>query len=324
MHNDGLIHACRLDGKGGARWLDWTQLDAPQAQDGALWVHLDYSTPQATQWLQQHSGLDEVTVHALLREETRPRASSMGNGTLIILRGMNLNPGSDPEDMVSIRLWVERGRIVSTGKRSLRSINDIVDILRAGQGPRNTGALLASFAARLTGRMEDIIGDLEDRASQMEEAAFDDSASGDLRSEWADIRRQTIALRRYLSPQRDAVSRLYSDEHDWLANRDRLKLRESADQLQRYVENLDSIRERAMVSQEERANRLSEQINARIYLMSLVAALFLPLSFFTGLLGINVGGIPGADNKTGFVIVVAILLAVVVLQLMYLKLRKWF
>lgn len=119
------------------------------------------------------------------------------------------------------------------------------------------------------------------------------------------------------------MTQLHTEEHAWIGKKDRMKLRESADQMVRYVEDLDSIRERSMITHEELVNQLSEEMNSRIYILSLFTTLFLPLSFFTGLLGINVGGIPGSSYRWAFLIVVAILAAVICGQLLFFKARKW-
>ena len=100
-------------------------------------------------------------------------------------------------------------------------------------------------------------------------------------------------------------------------------MREASDQLSRYLEDLDEARDRAAVTQEELVNRLSEQMNNKMYLLSIVAAIFLPLGFLTGLLGINVGGIPGADSKLGFTTFLILLLTVVIFQFWLFKKKKW-
>jgi len=104
MSEEGLVAAYRLDGRGGGTPLDWDGIGAWQPGDGVLWVHLNRQFEDAQRWLRERSGLDEVVVEALLAEETRPRCVPMGNGVMLFLRGVNLNPGADPEDMVSIRL----------------------------------------------------------------------------------------------------------------------------------------------------------------------------------------------------------------------------
>jgi zinc transporter len=321
---EGLIYAGILDGKGGARRIGWNEIAEWREQDGPIWIHLDYSQPAARRWVLEQSGIDEFAAQALLSEETRPRATNIGDATLVFLRGVNLNPGSQPEDMVSIRIWVDKHRIVTARRRTLLSVTDVLQTFESHAGPKSAGGCLARLIGSLIARMENVIDDLQDRAAQAEENVLEGESGAELRNVLASIRRETITLRRYLSPQREAMTRLYTDEHATIGARERSRLRESADQLQRYLEDLDSVRERAMVTHEELANRLSEQMNARIYLLSLVAALFLPLSFFTGLLGINVGGIPGTDNKAAFAIVVGFLVLVIGLQLAYFKLRKWF
>lgn len=110
----------------------------------------------------------------------------------------------------------------------------------------------------------------------------------------------SIVLRRYLVPQREVIGRLHAERVSWLSDEIRAYLRESADRVTRYVETLDSARERAAVSSEELASRLAEQMNQTMYLLSVVAAIFLPLGLITGLLGINVGGMPGVDTPWAF------------------------
>ena len=110
-----------------------------------------------------------------------------------------------------------------------------------------------------------------------------------LRVELLRMRYQIIALRRFLAPQREAMARLAQLRVSWLNDHLAMGLREQAERTARYVEDLDAARDRASVVQEELAGRLAEQMNTRMYVLSLVAGIFLPLGFVTGLLGINVG-----------------------------------
>ena len=103
----GLIFGWLLDGSGGGSPVGWAQARSWSADQGVMWLHLDRTNPECERWLEQESGLDPVIVEALMAEETRPRTSRFGDGLLVIFRGVNLNPGADPEDMVTVRLWVE-------------------------------------------------------------------------------------------------------------------------------------------------------------------------------------------------------------------------
>jgi zinc transporter len=91
----------------------------------------------------------------------------------------------------------------------------------------------------------------------------------------------------------------------------------------RHIEELDTIRDKVILIQEELTNRLSEDLNKKMYILSIISAIFLPLTFLTGLLGINVGGIPGANNENAFYIFITILLLVIFSQYMIFRKKKW-
>ena len=319
----GLVTAHLLDGRGGSREVSWAEIDAWSPPDGPLWMHLDYTDENAARWVRERSGLDELAVEALLADETRPRAASLGEGLLVTLRGVNLNPGADPEDMVSVRAWVDEHRILTTRKRRLLSVEDLRAAIRRGKGPVTAPELFVDLAERLVTRMADVISDIDDRLSDLENdlAGANDRA---VRTATAHLRRQIIELRRYLAPQREALSRLVAERAPWLSQSSRLHLRETADRMTRYVEELDLARERAVLIQEQLTNALAEQMNRRMYVLSLAAAIFLPLGFITGLLGINVGGIPGTEDPWAFLIVVVIIGAIGVGEFLWLRRRRWF
>ncbi len=319
---NGLIFACRLDGEGGAR-----QFDSPQqalAADGAgpCWIHLDYSHPESELWLREQSGLDEMVADALLAEETRPRVVPYRDGTLIALRGVNLTPGSEPEDMVAVRLFVTASLIISTRKRPLQSVSDIVNEWGAGEGPVSVGEFIIALTGRLTERVGLFVDQTEDRLAGMEDAVLENQG-GELRGQLGELRRQTVSIRRYLAPQREALNRLCVDPPAWLRPHERSRLQEGTDHMVRLVEDLDAVRDRAAVTQEELVNQISEQLNQRLYVLSIIAAIFLPLGFMTGLLGINVGGIPGADEPTAFWLFNLLLIVVVAGQIWLFRRKHW-
>ncbi len=318
----GLIAAWILDGKGGGQEIGWDEVDAWSPAAGVLWTHLDYSAGPAQEWLQQRSGLDPMVSEGLLAEETRPRSIFIGGGLLVTLRGVNMNPGSDPEDMVAIRLWSDGQRIVSTRKRRLLTATDMACALREGHGPQTAGQFLASIADMMMERMADVIDSIDDTVDDLETQVLTQQ-SHQLRPRIADLRREAIGLRRYLAPQREALARLHIETVDWLSDVDRIRLREVADRAMRYIEDLDSARERAVVTQEELMSRISEQMDRRMYLLSIIAAIFLPLGFLTGLLGVNVGGIPGASYPGAFLLFIFLLVCVVMLQITIFKWKRW-
>ena len=322
MEETGLVAAFQLDGRGGGRRLDWAAVDGWQPDDGVLWIHLHRDSAATQQWLHERSGLAPLVVEALLAENTRPRCAPMDNGVMLFLRGVNLNPGSLPDDMVSIRLWVEATRIISVRLRRLLSVDDLQQSLDNGRGPADAGEFVVQLGERLVSRMAGVIADADDEVDSLQEQSLSAHSSA-LRSELIRLRGEIISLRRYLAPQRDALARMAQLKLPWLGETQTLHLREEADRVTRYVEDLDAARDRAALTQEELNNRLSEQMNGRMYVLSVVAALFLPLGFLTGLLGINVGGIPLSDDPRGFFDVVLVLLLITGALVWLFRRKRW-
>ncbi|MDA1195601.1 MAG: hypothetical protein O2894_10510 [Planctomycetota bacterium] len=140
------MFACVLDGEGGARFGTWDLVHAWSSAAGVLWVHLDLRGEATVRWIREQSGLDEITQAALLAIETRPRATVRGNGLLVNLRGVNSNPGAEPDDMVSVRVWLEESRIITVRRRRLGSAQDVKQALEQGDGPNTPGEFLFHLA----------------------------------------------------------------------------------------------------------------------------------------------------------------------------------
>jgi len=320
---DGLICGYLICAAGQAWQIEWEKARAWHSGQGVLWLHLNRTAEATKHWLLSESGIDPIICEALLAEETRPRSLIMREGLLVILRGVNLNAGADPEDMVSLRLWVDAHRVVTLRSRHLMAIEDLRTEIESGRSPRFPGDFLTTISRFLIERMSPIIDVLDDEIDGLE-ATLLERHTEESRSKLATLRRRVITLRRYIAPQRDVMIRLSNERLDWLSDLDRARLREVGDRVTRYVEDLDAARERAAITQEELTSRLSAQMNRTMYILSLVAAIFLPLGLITGLLGINVGGIPGSENKEAFYIVCGVLIVIVAVQAWIFRKKHWF
>lgn len=324
-NSNPVLSAYEFDGRGRGTYIQEHDLVEKVRSDASnTWLHLDASHPRTREWLHENVDyLDQLTLDALLADETRPRVSENKDGLLIILRGVNLNDDAEPEDMISIRLWIDQHRIISIRKRKLKAIQDIRNRLEEGNGPKNSADFLVMLTSRLFQRMEPVLIELDQRTDNIEEKILE-AADADCRHEIIDIRKKAIMLRRYIAPQKDVLSSIRASEMPWIDNIHRRQLHENQDRLVRYVEDLDAIRERAQIVKDELANSLSDKMNRNTYVLSIVAAIFLPLGFLTGLLGINVGGIPGVDNSAAFWIVSATCVAFVIVLTVVFRCFKWF
>ena len=321
--DDGLLFGCRLDGKGGAALVGWHSVESVEEGKSPLWLHFDRSSPRVETWLKEASGLTAPTVAALLAEETRPRVFRGKRGVVAILRGVNTNPDSDPEDMVAIRMWSDGKRLITLRHRKLMTPRDILSqLIEEETGPKTIPELYERLIGRLTERMAGPVSSIEDRLDEIENG-MDISRAAESRRKLSEVRQDSVLLRRYMSPQREALNNLLSEPPTWFTDHDRAGLRETSDRLSRYVEELEAARERSTVIKDDITNQLTESTNKTLYVLAIISAIFLPLAFLTGLLGINIGGMPGVDNPYAFWIFCVIMAVLLVFELALFKRLKW-
>ncbi|MDF1796974.1 MAG: zinc transporter ZntB [Coxiellaceae bacterium] len=320
--DEALIASYILNGKGGGKAISWPEIKTWDQSQGTLWVHLNYNEPKSQEWLLKESGLPHHIAHLMISPETRPRVLVTKRGILMTLRGVNMNPGHNPKDMVSVRVWIDKHRIISSRNRVLLSVKDMRNAIDNKTGPSTPADFLLQLNDHLLTRIGIVINDLDTKVEKMDEA-IDNTKSVRLRSKIADVRRQTVSIRRYLAPQREALYQLQLQNSGLFDKHQMIHLRESTDRIIRYVEDLDSARDRAAITQEELTSRISEQMDKRMYVLSVAAVIFLPLSFVTGLFGMNVGGIPANTYKHGFLAVCIALLLLSVGMLLAFRYRRF-
>lgn len=319
--NSCIIKAYLLEEGGGE--LEHSKIAEKLEADDLAWVHLDANHEDTRGWLEKNVDyIDRLIIDALLAGETRPRVVEYGSGFLVILRGVNLNPGMDPEDMVSIRLWIDENRIISLQKRQLKAVLDVGETIKQGKLSHDAGAFLVALITKLFSRMEPVIQELDERTDDIEENILNEPTT-ESRHDIIDIRKKAIILRRYIAPQRDVIAYLRSSDIPWLDVKHRRGLHECQDRVMRYIEDLDAIRERSQIIKDELANILADKMNKNMYVLSIVAAIFLPLGFLTGLLGINVGGMPGAEDDTAFWVVCLLCVGFGVGMIAIFRKLKW-
>lgn len=320
---DGLLFAVRLDGAGGATPVGWEELDAGFDNLESVWCHFDHRSRRVHDWLIANPAIDDDTTAALLATETRPRVLRGDNDCLVTLRGANFNEGEEPDDMVSMRMWSDGNSLFTMRNRRLQTPRDLLaELTETRQGPASIGALFAGLIWRLAERKRQPIDAIEEKVDLIE-AHLSPASMEKAREEIADLRADIVEFRRFLTPQTQALEDLWRDAPSFLTTPDVNLIRESLDRTRRYLEDLDALRERALVVKDEIATMVSERMNRNTYALSVVAAIFLPLGFLTGLLGINVGGIPGQEWSGAFALVSLTCLVIAVVGVAVLKWLDW-
>ena len=320
-----LLFGRVLDGRGGAREIGWEEARAwqPGGPDEVLWVHMCRTVEGVREWLIEGLGIPEPTAELLTSDATRPRAFREGEALVATLRGINFNPGAEPEDMVSMQLWCDGTRLVTLRRMPLQTPRDTREGLDEGHGAVDAGSLITSLTEHLIERMSHSILDLNKAIDALEEDQ-DGCEGDDALRQISEIRRECLALKRYMSPQHEALENIASDAPSWFEHHDRREIAESIDRLRRYLEDLDISKESALVLQDDVRARTLERNSRTQSQLTIVATIFLPLNFIAGLLGMNVGGIPDSQDPHAFWMIVGVCGLIILAQLVLFRRLRWF
>ena len=128
---------------------------------------------------------------------------------------------------------------------------------------------------------------------------------------------------RHISPQHEALQQISRDAPEWFEQHDRREITESIARLRRHLDDINISKESAVVLQDELRARAQAISQDATYKLGVMAGVFLPLTFFTGLLGSNVAGIPRADEPWAFWGVVGACLVLTLIILAIFKSRRW-
>lgn len=313
-----------FNGNGGA--VEKNANTAMSIGDGELfWQHLDYQDSKVNNILLENYKLDQTVVEALTDEDTRPRFFEHNGGLVLILRVINHNPGSEPEDMVSLRVWIDNKKIITLAHRRIKAVKEVITALEKGCGPDSTMQCLLDISDKLTEEIEKAVDEIGEQTTDLEEEVIDIDNLKDfqLRARLSDLRRQIIAIRRYIAPQKDVFSNLQNSHSELLSPKNRLELREIGNRIIKIVEDLDYSKDHLAISHEELQGKMSISMGRIMYMISIVTMIFLPLTLITGLLGINVKGIPLAEENYAFLLVCVFLVAIGGLLLTLMRKLRW-
>ena len=174
----------------------------------------------------------------------------------------------------------------------------------------------------LIARMSQSIVDMNDVLDVLEHDDPEEHAERMLKR-ISTIRRNCLGLKRHMAPQHEALEQISRDAPFWFEEHDRREIAETIDRLRRYLDDIDVSKESAVVLMDELRTRALASNERATYMLTIVAGIFLPLGFLTGLLGINVGGMPGVNDGHAFWWVTGICLAIIAVLMAIFKRLKW-
>jgi zinc transporter len=282
-----------------------SELVARTADQSFYWLHFSLSNAASERWLRQHLELPD-SFHLLLHEGVgSTRVEQDGESLLAVIHDVLFDASFDATDVSTLALCVQPRVLVSARPRPLRSLDRLRNAVRAGTPFRSPAELLAQLLRDQANVLVEIVRHTTARVDAAEDRLLANRIFVS-RAELGAMRRVLVRLQRLLAPEPAALFRLLSKPPRWIGEEDLQDLRQAAEEFSTAVTDSAALVERIRLLQEELAASINEQNNRILFVLTVVTVLAVPFNLIGGLFGMNVGGIPFADDGRGFWVIITL------------------
>lgn len=286
--------------------LDWLHKNHDPEGSEFVWLHFSLSNSSSEKWLIDHSSVPAQYFETLRDGAGSTRIDRADDCLIAVLNDVIFDFSYEPSQIATLWMCVQPNIVVSARLHPLRSIDRLRVAVRGGERFRSPVALLSHLLHDQADVLQQIARDSATRVDRIEDSLLAGRADTK-RSELGSLRRVFVRLRRLLAPEPGALFRLLNRPPDWFDEDDTQELRTATEEFSAVLNDLTALQERTKLLQEEITAHTTEQTNRSVFLLTMVTVLALPINIIAGLLGMNVGGIPLAQDPGGFWVIVAII-----------------
>lgn len=277
---------------------------SPDSEDGAApqaeaWIDIEAVDEEGRRWLATQSRLDDEIIKRLLEPAPATYWRRFGQGLYFNMHAAVPGEDTSTTAVIDFGIWMEPGRIVTVRRSKVPALDRAAEACSAGAGPASSWELIVFVLFAGLGRVEQNLHELTATIDQLEDEVL--TLEGDPPiHRVAELQRRLVYARRFRMPLANMLSFISAQPGSVIDGELRDELEGIVNAVAQHQELLGLSIERALALQGQIRDRLADSMNSATYRFTWVATVFLPLSFLTGLLGINVAGIPGDHNPLAF------------------------
>jgi magnesium transporter len=303
----------------------------PQAAAGKkLWLRVVGHDPVLLNQLTERFGVHPLVLEDVVNVGQRPKVEDYETHLFIIVDTVRRNDGSYQEEQVSLLLF--DSLLITVQERESELFRPIEDRLRTGRGKaRAMGLDLLSYAIidTVVDHYFPVLEQISDQLEAIEESLLESPDQEDLEALYA-LKRDLLRLRKATWPLREMVSGLGRGDSHLMGPETRLYLRDVLDHTVQIMEVVEACRETATSLTDLYVSSLSNRMNGIMKVLTVIATIFMPLTFLAGIWGMNFNPDAGRLNMPelnwawGYPMALGLMALVGVLMVVAFKRRGWF
>jgi len=275
------------------RFLDRVDREAiPQllAHDEYFWLDIDEPGEEEVEFLAETFHFHPLALEDMRKRGQRPKLEDYDEYVFLVYYGAGEKAGAEGEvELQEVHAFISGGYIVTSHAGPIEALAEARQRMKA-QPPRSEQFVVYRVLDGLTDSFFPVLERLDDELERLDEEIFDEPSPAHL-ERITQLRRQLVELRRVATPQRDLLARGTDDilEIPGLQADSREYFRDIYDHAIRISEQIDSFRDLLSGSRDAYLSTVSNRLNQITTQLTVVATIFLPLSFLVGFFGQNFG-----------------------------------
>jgi magnesium transporter len=300
------------------RWID-------PASGVRFWADLSSPTPDEAKLLASLFHFHELSIEDALSEIHHPKVEAYDQYLYLILHGIQFRKGKHIFDTRDVDFFLGPNYLVTVHDGESRSIRHVREICT-----RNGHALAEGPAALLHRIVDEMVDNyrpeveaLSNRIGELERDVFDKPRPQLVRALLA-VKRDIGSLRRVTLPERDVIGRIARREFRLIPDEIVYRFRDVHDHLIRMSDEALLFHDRVSGLLDAHLSNVSNQLNSVMKVLTVITTIFMPLTFITGLFGMNVD-LPdlGFGAHATFWVLLLFMAGVVILMLWWFRHEKW-
>lgn len=266
--------------------IDAGEIRSLLRRDEYFWLDLTAPSEEEVAQLKDAFGFHPLALEDTLKRGQRPKLDDFGEFMFLVYYGVEDSAEGEPEP-VEVHAFLSGSYIVTTHAERCGALREVRERLEA-QPPRSEQFVVYRVLDGLTDTFFPVLDRLDDEIEQLDEEVFERATPEQL-ERISILRRRLVELRRIAAPQRDLLARAIDDilEIPGLEADSRNYFRDVYDHSIRISDQIDAYRDLLSGTRDAYLSIASNRLNQITKQLTVVATIFLPLSFLVGFFGQN-------------------------------------
>jgi zinc transporter len=286
-----------------------------------VWLHFDLSHARAEQWLRTNVHLPEAFFEALHSGLRSTRLERMDQSLVAVINDLHFDFSFETSDISTLWVSVDQQLVVTARQHPLRSVDHLRQSANEGQSLHSPISLLERLLRAQADVLVGVVRTVTARVDQVEDELLSDRLNYK-RAKLGALRRLLVRMQRLLAPEPASLHRLLQHPPSWIVETDLQELRAATEEFSVVLRDMSTLQERIKLLQEEIAAGINEANSRSLFLLTVFTVLALPINILAGLFGMNVGGVPLAQDPHGFWIVTGIVISFTLISAITLRKRN--